>query len=732
MKKIMLSFFALAAVLSAIQSQTVKSSDLETIRARVLADMMAPAVDDATVKELIATIRPDGTWPDINYEDVSVLGFEHTRHLANMQLLCRAYKKSGSAMRGKSELKKTIHLAVNHWLEKDYKSDNWHHNEIDGPSAFTTILLIMDKDLTPTQIEKASAIAGRAHKNASGARQSGDRVLIVGLEAKNALRKRDEAAFRMLVDIIEKEMKFVPTTERGMMFDYSFHHRADNANNALAYGIKFVTSFSEWAVLLNNTSFRISEPALRMMVDYYLDGTCKHMALGKYADPGARNRENSRPPSGSNYGTTRGWEVLERLVLVTDYRKDEMQEILDIRHGVRTNPTLSYAKFFWASEYFSIQRPNYFTSVRMMSKRNANTEQAYSSEGVYNHHLGDGLNYLSLTGTEYDNLAPMFDWQKLPGATILQKPALPPENEIQKRGAMEFVGAVTDGLYGAVGYDFISPHDPVRARKAWFFFDNEYVCLGADIWYQFRKDGSWTLPGPIVTTLNQCHLKGDVVVHTGGAEQTATKGERQFEEVRWVYHDRVGYLFPQPTSINLYNTAATGSWYSVSRGNDSPKDEISADVFKLWITHGPFRMVGLTYQYIVMPGADKEQVANAWLNPKVEILSNTADVQAVWHKELNICQIVAYKNGALQLPNGFQVVMDSPGIYMLNFKNNGFELSVADPQRKLGKILVSINRKIERNGDNYFAQWNEAKGLSHLSIDMPQPPYAGKSVTLIL
>jgi chondroitin AC lyase len=28
---------------------------------------------------------------------------------------------------------------------------------------------------------------------------------------------------------------------------------------------------------------------------------------------------------------------------------------------------------------------------------------------------------------------------------------------------------------------FKSVHDPLKAHKAWFFFDNEYVCLGAGI-----------------------------------------------------------------------------------------------------------------------------------------------------------------------------------------------------------------------------------------------------------
>ena len=756
MKKIILSLVILSAILSPIRAQA-SNRDLETIRERVITVLMTPLVDDARVKELIATLRPDGTWPGINYVDLSAVGFEHTRHLANLQQMCRAYKKKGSAMRGKKELKNAINLAFNHWLEKNYIAENWYNNELATPNAITAMLLMMDKDFTPAQIEKASTIAGRAHKDAGGARQSGDRVAIVGIQAKNALFKRDAATFEMLVKIIEGEMKFVQPNERGMQYDYSFHHRADHVDNTLAYGGTFVGAFTEWMGLLNQTSYQMSESSIKLFIDYYLDGTCKHMVYGIYSDPGARNRDISYvsfPPSSSSSSSLsrsrRGGGMLDLLISVTDYRKAEIQEIIDLRVGNKTNPTLSYSNFFWASEYFTYQRPGFFTSVRMFSNRNANTEQPYGSAGLTNHHRGDGMNYISLTGAEYNYLSPVYDWQKLPGTTVMQKPTLPGEGEIQKSGAMNFVGAVTDGMYGAVGYDFISPHDPIRVRKAWFFFDEEYVCLGADLWYQFQRDGGWSPPYPIVTTLNQCHLRGEVVVSAGGAEQTPAKGERKLDGVRWVYHDGVGYLFPKTANINLSNQAATGSWYTVNRQNSTPKDEVNWDVFKLWIDHGQRiddrnnkdvvlpglwvdqgkRVDGLSYQYIVMPGASKEQVSEAWQNPKVEILSNSSEMQAVWHKSLNICQIVCYKNGTLQLPNGFQLVMDSPGIFMLNFQNQGIELSVSDPARKLGKIHLSVNRKVERRGEQFLAVWNEAKGMSNISVDLPQKPYAGKSVTI--
>lgn len=154
------------------------------------------------------------------------------------------------------------------------------------------------------------------------------------------------------------------------------------------------------------------------------------------------------------------------------------------------------------------------------------------------------------------------------------------------------------------------------------------------------------------------------------------------------------------------------------------------DVFKLWIDHGA-QLNGATYQYTVMPGVDREQVAAAQQTPAVEILSNTPELQAVRHRTQHIVQAVFYRNGVIRLPGELQVEMDSPGIIML--KTNGTdvrEISVADPSRKLGRMHFRINCKLEKKGENMLAVWNASQNVSEISIDLPQSGYAGESVTV--
>jgi chondroitin AC lyase len=341
---------------------------------------------------------------------------------------------------------------------------------------------------------------------------------------------------------------------------------------------------------------------------------------------------------------------------------------------------------------------------------------------LFNHHRGDGTNHISRTGDEYYDIAPVFDYQKIPGATIMQKPEMPSEDEIQKLGLTDFAGAVTDGKYGAAAFDFKSPHDPLCARKSWFFFDEEYVCLGSGI--------SCNKKLPVVTTLNQCLLRDDVIVFSKNEKSLIEKGEKQFENVDWIFQDGIGYVFSEPSTVNIKNSKATGSWYNINRQTDSPKDEIELDVFKLWISHGE-RPSDQSYQYIVVPATSLEELEQNTSRNNVSILSNTPELQAVKHSGLKMCQAVFYKAGEVQITDRIILKCDCPGIVLVKAEGGNItQISVSDPNRELGKIHLSISSKIEKSGDNFKAVWNENEKVTEIAIDLPRDNYAGQSVTI--
>ncbi len=502
-----------------------------------------------------------------------------------------------------------------------------------------------------------------------------------------------------------------------MQHDFSFHHRVDRVNTTYSYGGSYASVFAEWAFYVSGTGYAYSEDKIKQLVDYYLDGICKQQVFGIYTDKGVINRDISRKESFSTSGTI----IPERLLIASNYRQEELEEIISLREG-RSNPQASFCKFFWQTEHFVFQRPNFYTSVRMYSVRNRNMESAYNSEGLKNHHKGDGANFLSISGDEYLNIWPVYDWQKIPGSTVLQKSKLPSPSEVQKDGLTGFVGAVTNGLYGAVGFDFISPHDFIKARKAWFFFDEEYICLGAGIEANSRF--------PVVTTVNQTLLEGDVMVGSDLTEKRLSPGDHELNRVSWVLHNGVGYLFSQPMNIHVSNRAQSGSWFDINKQWSSSKDPVEKDVFNLWIDHGirpQGRPGGLnhesmisrdvTYQYMVVPSANLSEINK---ERDVEILANNRHVQAVFHKELGLVQAILYRADTLLVSDQVEFSLDSPGAVMLKIENDVVkEITVSDPSRLLSKLHMKIT------GVN-------ADQIKELNIDLPSGFYAGQSVVLKL
>jgi len=694
-------------------------SDFDIIQKRILSDMLEQPVDGEEVKSIVNTLKEDGRWPGINYKDVSRTGFEHSNHSGNLVDLSRAYRKKGSEYYQSREVLNAIESALGFWVEHDFISDNWWHNQIGTPRKLVNVMLLVGSKLPEELVKKTQSVIARASVEPIegkfwGARPGGDRIKIASIEARNALFNSRKEEFDKLIKIIEQEIKFA--TERGMQHDYSFHHRHDGVNNTLSYGLGYANSFAKWASYVTNTQYEFSKDRLVHLIDYYLDGICKMMVYCVYPDLGAKNRSVSRPGDLGAHDN----KIPKMLLKASEYRNDELSKVVKIRSGER-EPSLSYSKFFWHSEYYGHQRPNYFASVRLFSSRNHTMEYPYNGEGVKNHHLGNGSSFISITGKEYYNIFPVFDWEKIPGTTVTQNSKFPPADEIRKKGLTEFVGGATDGGLGAAAFDFISPHDHLEAKKSWFFFEDEYVCLGAGI----RGDDDL----PVVTTINQSWLNGEVVANTGNRQSVLQKGSHELQDTRWVWHQNIGYLFPKKVRVNVSNQEQTGSWFEINKQSNSSHEKISNEVFKIWISHGK-DPDNERYAYMVVPSITEENMNNSFEDRNVEILSNTPDVQAVRHKGSNITQAVFYKSGNLKVNNDLNIATDTPGILMIKMEDgNVKQITASDPSRKLGKLHFRISQKFNSKQEEFKARWNPKKGMTEITVDLPQKNYAGQSVT---
>jgi chondroitin AC lyase len=369
-------------------------------------------------------------------------------------------------------------------------------------------------------------------------------------------------------------------------------------------------------------------------------------------------------------------------------------------------------RHFWKSDFMVHRRKNYYTSVKMSSYRVWGSESG-NGEGLQNYHVGDGLNLLLVDGKEYEEIFPVWDWKRLPGVTCEQSPEKLPE--IQNwgktaQGNTAFVGGVTDGLYGTAVFDLSK--DNVQGRKTWFFFENEYVALGTGI--------SSKSPHPVYTSINQCLLQGEVTIRQGSQTTVLDEQNPAAENPRWVHHRRVGYFLPPQNSIRVRLSEQTGSWHAINQwASDQPERK---KIFNLWLDHG----IGpkeAEYSYVVVPDMELKAFEEYIANIPLRVLSNTPQLQAVYHKELGLLGAAFYEPGEIVITPQRKISVDQPCLIQMQWEPQRIHLAVSNPVNQALPVTVRLPDHYDAPEAVYLSQEN----VSEIHIPLPGDNLAGCS-----
>jgi len=352
-------------------------------------------------------------------------------------------------------------------------------------------------------------------------------------------------------------------------------------------------------------------------------------------------------------------------------------------------------RHFLRSDYMAHHRSGFFFSIRMCSDRLFRNDWPCNGEGLKNHHMADGCTFFMRSGKEYRNIFPLWDWQRVPGTTIRTRACL--SGEMHARGRQPFAGGVSDGLFGCVAYDLL--HGSLQARKAWFCFDDEVVCLGAGI----RAKG----PGAVVTTLDQCWLRGPIRVGRRKGSEVLKPGGRDLKDILWVRHEGLTYAFPKPTRIHLKNEERTGTWYAINRaGSREPE---SGQVFQLSLDHG-VAPKGAEYAYSILTESGRK-------TSSTEILANTPSLQAVHHKKLGLTGIAFHAAGEISVPGLGMVAADRPCLLLLRDMDEGVNVTGSSPVVSEEKLTIDLTKCC-------------GKGFRKI-FDLPGGSYSGSSLSAI-
>ncbi|MFO8015293.1 MAG: polysaccharide lyase 8 family protein [Phycisphaerae bacterium] len=691
--------FLVAASLASAPASAAPADDFATLRKQVVAHYAAGAPSAQTVKQMIARLRDDGTWPDVDYTDRTRGGWATARHLYRVRDLAQAYAKPGHPLEGSADVRDAVVRALRHWIEKDYRNSNWWYTRIGVPKAVAPALLLMG-DAVP------EALARRAREQVLGRSTMGmtgqNKVWCAGIAFLKGLLAEDPGLMRKARDAIFSELRV--TTAEGIQPDFSFHQHGPQQQWG-NYGLSFAGDAIRWATMFRGTSFALEEERLAVLRRYVLDGLAWTVWHGRM-DVSGCGRQIFRGAQRSKGRAV--LRCLQDLARLDPSAADACRRTLAACSEGGPN-TLVGHKHFWRSDISIHRRPGWYASVKMSSTRVIGAETC-NSENMRGLHLGDGVLYVLRRGDEYADLFPVWNWRRLPGTTCRQgEESLVPGGK-RCRGRSEFVGGVGDGRRGLAA--MVYRRGGLTARKAWAFLDGAVVCLGAGI--------TCDEDGPVVTSVNQCARRGPVAVsRAGGHRVIEKKGRASLDGPAWVWHDGVGYIFGDGCRGHVAAEAQTGDWHRVHHRYS--EKTVSRDVFSLAIDHGT-KPKAAAYAYTVLPGIAAKQMAQAAKGPPAEVVSHTPAVQAVSVGEGRVVLAAFFEAGRLAWGGGGTLAVDVPCLVLLDAASDEPHLYVADPTHKRKAVTVAWSLPAAvRTGSS-------AKRTGETRLALPTGPMAGSAV----
>lgn len=688
----LLALLILTLFISCSKAKVQYPADLSQLHDNILSYYLATPFDDQEVEVLLDRMQDDGAWASIEYSSIERGNWPVIEHLYKLQTIATAYKSKSSSFYHKKKVSEKIHLALDYWLDNDFLCPNWWYPQIGVNKALSPVLFLMEEELSEEQLEKAMVLLERSEIKMTGQ----NKVWLSGNVLYRSLLQRDAKSIKTAAASIEEEL--IVSKGEGIQYDWSYHqhgHQLQFGN----YGLHYLEDMTKWLKIVYNTPFSFEKEKVGILRNYILQGM-RWVDWKGQMDISACGRQLFMKEPARKSTKFKG---LVKQMAVLDAQSSDNYE------AVEDYSTLAGDKHFWRSDFHVNRNKDYYFSVKMCSDRVLGAESC-NQENLQGYHMGDGVTFLYQSNEEYRDIFPFWDWRKLPGTTLSQDTsALQVLTAWGYHIQSDFVGGLSNGDDGIATMHY--NRDGVVANKSWFMFDDKIVCLGSGI--------TSTTNFPVVTTLNQSYLEGNVLSSKEGEKSTA-RGLKNINNPEWILHDGLGYLLPQGGNMKVKANYKEGNWSKVA-GSYRPV-VLTEEIFTLWQDHGT-KPKDATYAYVLVPGADEQKMEALKAKAPFEI-QNSKFLHSVENRDHTLGGAVFYQSATADIMGGIHV--NKPCVVQLQKLGENIELCVADPTQKLESITITVSGKF----NSYFAHVKGNKTI--LSIHFENGLSAGSTQKVLL
>lgn len=601
-------------------------------------------------------------------------------------------------------------LYRNWYNERDRKGGEWWHREIGIPLCLTRcIALLYDALEEQTRRDYLRVVESyvcdpkwMCIEDVPEISTGANRVWKCLALAQCGILKQDEEMLSRAADKIRDVFCYTEAGD-GFYRDGSFLQHGKFAYTG-GYGVSLLESIVTYLDLLQGSPWYLEDRERRMLLEWVGNSYIPLIFRGGFMSM-ARGREIAREESQEHdighkvisalLKLTRGLNREEALPIqkklkywierdtFRDYLQHAPIELRREAQNLLKDETISpegpedSCHIFAAMDKVVHHRANFAAAISMCSKRTGRYESIHN-ENVRGWYLSDGMLYLYTPdlGQFSEDYFPTVNAYRLPGTTVDTRPR--EETGVgfgqEPMPRTSWAGGVTLEQYGVVGMELEGEGSDLRAKKSWFLFEEEIVCLGAGI--------TATQGRPVETVVENRKIHAPL-------EQLLRSGEGK--EGGWFHLEGpvagsgIGYFLPGKQSSEISEEVRRGSWWEINRVSCS-REEKSNRFVNLLIPHG-VNPEKADYAYILLPGKDAAAVQSFAEVPPIRILANDDRAQAVYHGGLNITGFNFWKEATVA-----GITCRERASVLLREEDKTLTVSLSDPTWEEEIIHLELDR----------------------------------------
>ncbi len=616
---------------------------------------------------------------------------------------------------------------------------NWWQWQIGIPMNMIPALVIIEDKLTAEQIEKYLMVFD--HYVPYPSAKGGNKIWLSRLSILSAALRKNAFDLCVNIEYMNDLFDYIDNyveDEGGFFKDGSFIQHTYYAYTS-GYGGNYMGDLPQMMYYLSGSRFFPQQENVVNHYDWVIDAF-RPIIYEDCIMAAMAGRNVGRHASESSKGT------VANMLLIHYYAPDEIKTKLEptIAYFMKcfntdfsdnvVFPMIAYAKELAAKlentqvEQYEItkvfgmmarvvhQGPKYGACLSL-SSTDIGKYEAINNENRVGWYHGDGMLQIYTDGYSFDGNFYSFANPKLmPGTTANSAERVATTFGNVLFNASPYAGGAARDKYGAVGFilDYncgehttfknVAASATIYAKKSYFFFDNEIVCVGSDISDEsgtevktVLENRFWRPTGETITLINGDYSLTPIT--------TPSTVETTLEKRALHFTNMGGYVILNDYGASLEYKKASNSYNGTTGYKDAelPSNlKNNREFFELYLNHGKGdkdgKLQSTRYFYAYLPEATVEQTVEYSSNPNVELLKiNKA--HAVLEKELDIVASNFFENTTVTVDSKFAQYTNVKSISAQTIcsvivekgEDGAYTISVADPTRALPGMDFTVN-----------------------------------------